>query len=71
MLTPRTLNIFNRVLNVIWCVLGLMCLGLGIYYHVKGFPEVMFYILAAVAFAMLALRIYMQRRRRQQGGLRK
>jgi hypothetical protein len=67
MLTPRTLDIFNKVMNAIWCVLGFLCLGLGIYFQVKGILEVMFYLLAVLAFGMMALRIYMQRRRKQQG----
>lgn len=60
------MRVFYIILEIIWAVLGVICLGMAIYLHKRGYSQPMFYVLSAVAFGMAIFR-FTSRRRRERG----
>lgn len=62
----KSMRLFYIVLEIVWVVLGVVCLGMAIYLQRRGYSQPMFYILSAIAFGMAIFR-FMTRRRRERG----
>ena len=61
------MRLFQIVLEIIWCLLGAVCLYLGFTrLTAPGRVSLIFFILAAIAFLMAFFRNYTRRKREQR-----